>query len=52
MIEMEMTAILCNTKSRYNILTIFLSHGYKVCSFTATRYNIIRVSLATLVLQK
>ena len=52
MIEMEMTAILGNTKSRYNILTIFFSHRYKVCSFTATRSNIIRVSLATLVLQK
>ena len=50
MIEIEMTAILGNTKSRYNILTIFFSHGYEVCSFTATRSSITRVSLATLVL--
>jgi hypothetical protein len=36
------------SKPRNNILTIFFSYRFKVCSFTATRY-INHVSLATLV---
>ena len=56
MIEIQMTTIFGNTnlhidelsKPCNNILTIFFSYRFKVCSFTATRH-INHVSLATLV---